>query len=656
MSGRNYDFILNVANTSDFVASNIVIGISSQTTGLVVNVDHAASTLKVKLANVNQEFITGETLISNGSVFVQACVSASYSNASVINGTTNTFSLPTSNLTNFYLDSINVYFNGFLVPKQTWVYPGLSGANSITIKPITFTKTTATDQANLQAKASSVIKENFFSQSAWQPGTSTSDITLSPDYASSIVTNYSRILPDTDLNGIFVGSDTSSNFSYKLPTANTANLTVSIAYGEVNSTPFFPGYKTGEIETANTTITSIGYSKFIAAKNTFEQQPLVRLYTLYYPGEWYPSRVSGNPNTEQMDVQYPWPNGFPVRFAEIRGDYVSDITYRVQSGGVEYMPYPINSTGISLDSSGKINDVSFIVSNFDGLITQLVENAYLCGYNEQNNSPATVNGETCFNIDPRTNPSNVHFDSAYSDQVGINVAWTYSSTNAIGDTWVPLKQDTRDMLGGIIEIRTTFADLLDYWPEYSSVIEKGSSNYLKMRTTSPYRVGDVVHNDGNNMANASSTIIQLQHPYVVVDNGIHLNPGDNLYIQNPNTSSDEFVLDTFKINNLEGLDETAARFSLTSWLQYFKNVLPRRSFLKNSCVWAYKGDECQYPSSGTGAIPGSSKTANGFFTINNATTPTASLDVCAKNLTACRLRRNEIHFSSFPGTGVSVPR
>jgi lambda family phage minor tail protein L len=187
------------------------------------------------------------------------------------------------------------------------------------------------------------------------------------------------------------------------------------------------------------------------------------------------------------------------------------------------------------------------------------------------------------------------------------------------------------------------------------VLEKNGT-YVKVRTTSPYRVGDVIHNDANTMSDSAAIIEQIIHPYLVVNNSIALNPGDNLYIKNPNASSDEFVLDTFKINNLEGLDETAAKFSLTSWLQYFKNVLPRRSFLKNTCVWVYGGEECQYPRNNTEIVPGTSRMANGWFYANNVTAPSQAFDVCAKNDLACRLRNNEIHFSSFPGTGVSVPR
>ena len=671
MSSRNYDFILNVADTSLFVNSNLLIGLSSGTSGLIVNVDHSVSTIKVKLSNTYQEFITGERIISNATIFAQGNATATYvstgptsinGNSYTLNGSTNSFSMPSSSLTTFFTDSINVYMDDYLLPKQSWVYSAITaiGNFGVTIKPLVYTKIVETDLSNLRAKAAEVIKSNFFNTATWVPGSSIPDNTLSVNYISTVVDNYSRVIPDVDLQRIFSGSqaqvDAGTKFTFNLPSANISNLKVSLAYGELHSSPFYPGYKLSEIETANTTISSIAFSSFIAEKNAFEQQPLVRLYTLYYPGEWYPPLDSGNPNTEDLSVAYPWPAGFPVRFAEIRGDYISDINYKVNCGGISYTPYPINSTGISMDSTGKINDVTFTVSNFDNMITSLVENSFLCGYNKNNNSPGIVNGEVVFNIDPRTNAANAYFDSSYAQQMGNNVAWTYESTTNIGDEWVPLKQDTRDLLGGVLEIRTTFANLIDFWPEYSTVVEKASATHLRMRTTSPYRIGDTVHNNANDMVNATSVITQIIHPYIVLNDGIAFNPGDHVYIQNPEASSDEFVLDVFKVNNLEGLDDSAAKFSLTSWLQYFKQVSPKRSFLKNSCVWVYGGDECQYPRSGTGTISGSTKSANGFFTITNATTADPNADVCARNDIACRLRNNEKHFSGFPGTGVSLPR
>ena len=75
-------------------------------------------------------------------------------------------------------------------------------------------------------------------------------------------------------------------------------ITVSTsANGAVNSssTPFQSNVFSGNTTVATTTISSIANSPFIAEKNAFTQNPIVRLYSIYYPGEWYPSNPNGNP-------------------------------------------------------------------------------------------------------------------------------------------------------------------------------------------------------------------------------------------------------------------------------------------------------------------------------------------------------------------------
>ena len=656
MTNRTYDFIITVANAASFVNGNTVIGVSSKTQGLVVNVNHTSNTLKIRAANADQEFIVGETIYSNSIVVAGGIASNVYTGLS---GATNTFALPSfTGITNYSKDAITVYMNGYRVPNSLWT---LYSNTNVRFKPLHYTKVNSTNTANLKAKLNEVVKARFFNPGVWAADNEIPDTDSSVIFNSTIVNDFSYIIPDSDLTTYLYGSqsdeDNLTPYSVTLPVfGSNANLTVN--FGNINTAPYFSTLRYGETTTASSTILTNEESVFIETKNALQLQPVVRLYTLYFPGEWYPPLESGNPDTERLGVAYPWPKGFPYRFAEIRGDFVSDINYVVKYGGQEYFPYPINSTGISLDSTGKINDVTLLVSNYDNLITQLIEKPYLCGYNSSNNASGIVNGELVYNIDPRTNPANAHYDSSYADEVGTNVAWDYDTTIAMGDTWTPLKRDTRDLLGGAVEIKTTFANLLDHWPEYSVALEKVNSNYIKMRNVYPYRVGDIVHNDSNNMSQASAVVTQIVPPYLVVNNAIHLNPGDNLYIQNLDANSDEFILDTFKINSLEGLDETQAKFSLTSWLSYFKNVSPRRSFVKNTCLWQYKGSECGYPENGTGAIVNSvsNKTANGYFTINNQTTLDPSQDVCAKNQIACDLRHNGVNYGGFIGSGTSVPR
>jgi len=231
---------------------------------------------------------------------------------------------------------------------------------------------------------------------------------------------------------------------------------VQTTLGNTEVVPFTPTFVDTQIETANSDITIIDFSKYIAAKNAFEQQPIVRLYTVYYPGEWYPANKNGNPTND--GAGFPWPVGFPFRFAEIRGDLVSDIQYNVTFGGTSYVPYPIDSSGIELDSSGKVNEVTLTVSNFDNLITQLVENPFLVGNNNANAVTATVNGELVTNIDPRTTIGDPLFEQAIVDsRGGTNLAFDYDSTAAVVGFWNAQKLDTRDLLGGIVEIKSTLA-------------------------------------------------------------------------------------------------------------------------------------------------------------------------------------------------------
>ena len=64
-SARNYDVILTVADASNFVPGNTVIGVTTKTTGFIANVNSTDKQVKVKLNNVLQEFQTSETIHSN---------------------------------------------------------------------------------------------------------------------------------------------------------------------------------------------------------------------------------------------------------------------------------------------------------------------------------------------------------------------------------------------------------------------------------------------------------------------------------------------------------------------------------------------------------------------------------------------------------------
>jgi len=342
--------------------------------------------------------------------------------------------------------------------------------------------------------------------------------------------------------------------------------------------------------------------------------------------------------------------------------------------GISYTPYPINSGSISVDGSGKIGEINITLSNWDNVITDLVEESFLVGNNASNAVSAIVNGQTVSNIDPKTNPLNPNYNSAYAlSRGGNNIPYDYESTIAAKGTWTPLKRDTRDLLGGVVEIKSTYANFLDVWPEYSVTVGSTSGTTITMRNTLPYRVGDSITASISSGA-TTFTITAITPTTIVVNTDVGLSTtfpaGSRVYIVNTERDSEAYSTDRFKIDSLTSLDDRAATFSLVNWLQYFKLQLPKRKYYKNTCSWTYKGRECKYPanadqyplipSSNTltanGTLLADGVRANGFFSIQNVRVYSATDDVCAKNLEACRLRNNESNFGGFPGVGRTLPR
>jgi uncharacterized protein YqfB (UPF0267 family) len=65
MSARAYDVVLTVDDASGFQTTNVLIGVTTETTGIIANVDTVSNQLKVKLNNLQQEFSSSETVQSN---------------------------------------------------------------------------------------------------------------------------------------------------------------------------------------------------------------------------------------------------------------------------------------------------------------------------------------------------------------------------------------------------------------------------------------------------------------------------------------------------------------------------------------------------------------------------------------------------------------
>jgi lambda family phage minor tail protein L len=417
--------------------------------------------------------------------------------------------------------------------------------------------------------------------------------------------------------------------------------------GNENAVSFVASNLVTYVETANATITAITGSPYIAEKNSYQQTSLVKLYSIYYPGDWYPYKPSGNPS--KSGDGFPWPYGFPIRFAEVIGDTYSLFKYLVSYDGIEYEVLPIDSGEISSDTTGRINEIDLTLSNFDGRISSLVENKNIAGFNSSNSTIAFVNNELVQNIDPRTVESNAFYNVSVAEARGANAAWDYESSVSNNDTWTLFKEDSRDLLDAVVEIKYTYAKFLDYWPEYS-IVSNSSVNSATVITSGAYRVGDVVTSSSTSLT-ATITDIIANTLYFDSTNLAFLPVNTKVLILNPDADSLSHIKHIFTINKLNELDEAKASFSLASLFQFYKNTLPKRKFYTSTCPFTYKGPLCKYPAAGTGVIVGSNPpiSANGFFTISNVPTSSVSEDLCAKTKQACVLRKNLVNFGGFPG-------
>lgn len=575
MSVRLYDYIVTLDNATGFVNGNTFIGQSSNTYGYITNVDVYTNTVKVKVSNAHQEYITGEVVASNHYLISDYLTIDSF----IANGATS-YTLVNTNPT--YEEEMTVYEDTQYVPEDRYSWN----------------------------KSGSPWKLQWRSE------------------------NY--CLPKVGSNVVVVqqgGNTNSQSF-------HSSNLSLGNNYTSISAN-----------------IVSIASSPFINSKRLFTQPPIVRLLTIYYPGEWFPPKESGNPNNGGDGLA--WPMNMPWRIAQIVGDVFSDINYNVTYRGDKYLPYPLTIDGISTSSDGTINKVMAKISNYDNLVTNLIENPYLVGNVTSNSASGYVNGELVYGLDPATVVNNVHFDQDVVDSYygATNSSWGYSRAISMGETWEPLKYDTRDLLGAVIEIKSTFASHLQYWPEYSNV-DYISANVVSVKNGAPYRIGD---NVTSLYAGSTSQIVGINEENILIlDNAIsNIFVGDGLFIVNDEYDPEAYIRDVFKITALSTLNETFAEFELTSWLQYFKLQLPKRKFYRNTCQWLYKGPECQYPGPGGLPIPGTNPTrysnTNPIYA-NNQVAASSKDDVCAKSFEACYLRNNTIHYGAYPGTGRSLPK
>ena len=555
---------------------------------------------------------------------------------------------------------------------------------------IAFSAINGMTEVNGQIYETTLINENSFSIVNTSAFTAYSGDTGSATFITTLnVANTTSIKAGYQITSIGSNGYTSPQTVDSVLDSDTLTISAppnTIPNGELlfvdlasnlNAIPFTSNIATSEVTTATTTIASQAPSLFIAEKNAFVQNPVVRLYDVFYPGEWFPPDKHGNPTGEGAGRS--WPTNFPLKFADIAGDLVSDLQYNVTYDGESYIPFPINITSIKQNQDGKIDDLTLTVFNVDNIISALVEDPYIVGNNISNSCVANVNGVPVNGIDPRTinftpaqvgNAGEIAFDSLtaarakglnYSDSVvGLygkaNASFTKEQTEAVSGTWQIQKNDSRDLQGGVVDIKTTFANFLDVWPEHS-VTKYITSNVIEVYNAMPYRVGDTVKSSKGSTTATIQTIEENRFLFLSNELESNTNIGDEIFIINADADTESNIEDRFKINNLEALNQSTADFGLVTWLQYFKQITPKRKYYKNTCQWQYKGEECQYPGPGGGTIPGTNLTANtNPIGQDNKTASGPEGDICGKNIVACNLRNNGIHFGGFPATGRTIPR
>ena len=687
MTARNYDVILSFPGSPNavgaFEAGNTIVGNTSASVGVIANVDLTANTLKVKYSNNFAEFSASENVHSNVATARILNVEFKYSNANTTGAVVNNLNYGELNqnleAARFAIRTAGNEFSEALAAESK----DTAHTNALLL-PV---------EANSKSEITVILNNAIVhpDQYLW-----TGDLAANANQHGSFGGNV-QLNSQTTFNVVPMSANAIVFKTESL--ARDVNVTVRVDTANLEASAFNPAVFTGNTTTAiSPNISAITPSPYIKEKNSFTQNPIVRLIKIYYPGEWYPPNKAGNPTGEGAGLSYPV--NFPFSVAEINGDIISDINYNVTFGGQSYSPYPLNVSSLEQKSDGEINELSVTLFNFENTISALIEDPFIAGNNKNNSAMAIVNGEYVNGIDPRSinavpgdlgdpdpvnqlsdsnvanvaanvlkslrniqvSSSNVYnFSSTVVGTYGKeNAAWTrdevISADGAGKDNWEEKKLDSRDLLGGVVEIKSTFANFLDFWPEYSTIKSKFANAY-EMTTTMPYRVGDNVKSTKGDTEATITAIEDNRFLFLSNDLSEGTTVKDPLYIINVDADPDSFLEDVFKIETLDSLNDLAAEFTLTSWLQYFRFVVPKRKYYKNTCQWEYKGAECQYPGPGELPIPGTDLKSNANpIKADNTVGSNPNDDVCGKSLLACQVRNNDIHYGAFPATGRTIPR
>ena len=398
--------------------------------------------------------------------------------------------------------------------------------------------------------------------------------------------------------------------------------------------------KTGETDLGDADIDAIERNPIIARNNAFEQAPTIRLISIYYPGEWYEA------GSEHAASEYGWPYPFPLRVCQ-SDNYTQPVVFNDK----DYISIPIELSQINESTDGSLGQTSIRIFNAHDVISSLVDDPNLSGYNVSNTTSAVVDGKLVKGIDPRTVPNNPAYSSAivgyYNRE---NAAMDKAQSDSLNGIWRSVRLDSRDLLGAIVEIKTTSAEFLKYKPEYSTITQ-ASGNTITMKSASEYRVGDVVSSNSHS-SEAMISSIDRDAGVITMNTSITASIGDRLYVVNELAQEESTLVETFKVDQLEGLNSEGAEFTLTTALTATKTQLPKLRYLK-TCMNTYKDKRCKYnpaPGSPIQGAPG--RTSNGYFDAQNNST-TENLDYCNKSMAACRLRGNEVNYLGFITSGTN---
>ena len=320
MTARNYDVILSFPGSPNavgtFEAGNTIVGNVSGTVGVIANVDVTANTLKVKYSNTFTEFRATENVHSNVAAARIINVEFKYSNANTTGAVVNNLNYAELNqnleAARFAIRTAGNEFSESLEADSK----DTAHTNALLL-PV---------QANSKSEITVILNNTIINpdQYLW-----TGDLAANANQHGSFGGNV-QLNSQTTFNVVPMFANAIVFKAESL--ARDVNVTVRVDTANLESSAFNPAVFTGNTTTAiSPNITAVSPSPYIKEKNSFTQNPIVRLIKIYYPGEWYPPNKAGNPTGEGEGLS--WPVNFPFSVAEINGDIIADLQYNVTYGG-----------------------------------------------------------------------------------------------------------------------------------------------------------------------------------------------------------------------------------------------------------------------------------------------------------------------------------